>query len=179
MVSFLGLSFLLALLPPTFWIGSVAGADANQTDSTARCWSCVSKYKTWTDCQNVAESEPCNGTSVDPEAVSCLKSTIRVQRMNGDSRFHRIAGCAMNLSALQQQYLDNFELTFNQTGDINVTLVELVTCQGELCNVMDETALRMGPIKVVHLNVMNVSGAINRTPFIGLILTIVGILSIT
>lgn len=139
----------------------------------------MSKYKTWTDCQNVAESEPCNGTAVDAEAVSCLRSTIRVQRMDGDSRFHRIAGCAMNQTALQQLYLDNFELTFNQTGDINVTLVELSTCQGTLCNVMDENALRMGPTKVVNLVIMDKSGAISRTPFIGLILTIVGIISIT
>ncbi|XP_058825309.1 uncharacterized protein LOC131685529 [Topomyia yanbarensis] len=152
--------------------------ERNPNSTYLPCWSCVSKYKTWTDCQNSNEKEDCELMQGESEeSLACMKSTVNIRIRDGDSYFYRIAGCAMNESALQQAYMDQFEVTFNQTGETNVTLVEYSTCLGSLCNVMDEVALQRGPVRVVKLNVIDVnSGVLGSVPLIGLIVAVFGIL---
>ncbi|XP_055549220.1 uncharacterized protein LOC129732393 [Wyeomyia smithii] len=154
---------VLLLLLATIIPGGVLGQNENDTELesnqnvTYGCWNCISKYKTWVDCQNSNEKEYCETGDMNPDEVACMKSSVNIRITDGDSYFYRIAGCAMNESALQQAYLEQFEVTFNQTGDTNVTLVEFSTCRGSLCNVMDEEALLRGPVRVVKLNVIDVS----------------------
>ncbi|XP_053696287.1 uncharacterized protein LOC128743684 [Sabethes cyaneus] len=156
------LPLLLAINVPEGVLGQMEDSTelASNQNVTYACWSCISKYKTWVDCQNSNEKEYCEMNGMDPEEVECMRSSVNIRITDGDSYYYRLAGCALNESALQQAYLDQFEVMFNQTGETNVTLVEFGTCRGSLCNVMDEEALLRGPVRVVKLNVIDMnSGA--------------------
>ncbi|XP_058445972.1 uncharacterized protein LOC131427074 [Malaya genurostris] len=153
--------------------------ERNPNSTYLPCWSCVSKYKTWTDCQNSNEMEDCElAQGESKESMACMKSTVNIRITDGDSYFYRIAGCALNESALQQAYYDQFEVMFNQTGETNVTLVEFSTCQGMMCNVMDEEALKRGPVRVVKLNVIDVNSAVlsSGPSLVGLMVAVFGLL---
>lgn len=138
--------------------GSFAGAETegnsnNNNNSSMRCWSCVAKYRSWSDCQNLEEMQYCE----DPDVTTCMKSSIRIEgQLGGETRFHRLAGCGKNESALREAYFEFFEITFGESE--RVTLEEFSTCEGPLCNVMDEEALLRGKWRVVHGNVLTGAG---------------------
>ncbi|XP_065077267.1 uncharacterized protein LOC135700634 [Ochlerotatus camptorhynchus] len=119
----------------------------NNNNSSMRCWSCVAKFRTWADCQNLDEMEYCE----NPDVTSCMKSSIRIEGLLGrDTRYHRLAGCGLNKTALRDHYFEFFEITFGDSDA--VTLEEFTTCEGPLCNVMDEAALKHGKWRTVHGN---------------------------
>ncbi|XP_019545490.3 uncharacterized protein LOC109415967 [Aedes albopictus] len=126
----------------------------NNNNSTMRCWSCVARYRSWADCQNLDEMQYCE----DPDVTTCMKSSIRIEGLLGrETRYHRLAGCGQNETALRDAYFEFFEITFGDSE--RVTLEEFSTCDGPLCNVMDEEALQRGKWRVVNGNVVTAGAA--------------------
>ncbi|XP_062563292.1 uncharacterized protein LOC134226495 [Armigeres subalbatus] len=129
------------------------GNGDNHNNSSMRCWSCVAKHRSWSDCQNMDEIQYCE----NPDATTCMKSSIRIEGLLGrETRYHRLAGCGQNETALREAYFEFFEITFGESD--RVTLEEFTTCEGPLCNVMDEAALLRGKWRVVHGNVLMGAG---------------------
>ncbi|XP_055606853.1 uncharacterized protein LOC129754679 [Uranotaenia lowii] len=164
--------FAIVLAVPTISAQSEEQVDDAQTNNTLDCWSCIGRYRTWTDCQNLNEREPCD---VDPATgeVSCMLSQIQIVRPDGALRYHRLSGCALNETGLQTAFLNLFDVTFED--DNNVTLNRFEVCKGELCNVMDAEALKVGSRRVVQLNVIDVNGAFGRGPLVGLLVLAVAL----
>lgn len=143
-------------------------------NATIRCWYCVGRFRSWSDCQRVNEVDYC-----EPEQpgapVRCMTTSIVIQKANGDIKRHRLAGCALNETALQDLYMETFEVTFNETSAAgpNITLEEFNVCEGALCNVMDQEAFRRGSGRVVKL-AMPGSGAamVSAT----LLMTVLGVM---
>lgn len=142
-------------------------------NATIRCWYCVGRFRSWADCQRVNEVDYC-----EPEQpgapVRCMTSSVTIRKANGDVKYHRLAGCALNETALQDLYLETFEVTFNETSRAgpNITLEEFNVCEGALCNVMDQDAFRQGSGRVVKLHMPSgatVLGATVLTVLLGVI----------
>lgn len=143
-------------------------------NATIRCWYCIGRFRSWSDCQRVNEVDYC-----EPERpgapVRCMTSSIVIQKANGDVKRHRLAGCARNESALQDLYLETFEVTFNETSVAgpNITLEEFNVCEGALCNVMDQEAFRRGSGRVVKLHMPGSGAAMVSAT---LLMTVLGVI---
>uniref|UniRef100_A0A1Q3FLV7 Uncharacterized protein n=1 Tax=Culex tarsalis TaxID=7177 RepID=A0A1Q3FLV7_CULTA len=128
-------------------------ASVDAANATLRCWYCVGRFRSWADCQRVNEVDFCEPEQPGGQ-VRCMTSSIVIEKANGDRKFHRLAGCALNETALQDLYMETFEVSFNQTSAVgpNITLQEFNVCTGSLCNVMDQEAFQRGSGRVVKLN---------------------------
>lgn len=149
---------------------------ADAANATIRCWYCVGRFRTWTDCQRVNEVDYCAPDGAAGGQVRCMTTAVLIRKANGDTKRHRYAGCALNETALQELYEETFEVTFNQTSAAgpNITLEEYNVCSGPLCNVMDAEAYRRGSGRVVKLNMPPSSGATTAT--VSLVTALLGVI---
>uniref|UniRef100_A0A8D8DHC3 (northern house mosquito) hypothetical protein n=1 Tax=Culex pipiens TaxID=7175 RepID=A0A8D8DHC3_CULPI len=145
-------------------------------NATIRCWYCVGRFRSWADCQRVNEVDYCEPEQPGGE-VRCLTSSILIEKANGDRKWHRYAGCALNETALQDLYLETFEVSFNQTSAMgpNITLQEFNVCTGTLCNVMDQEAFRRGSGRVVKLTMPGAASLAGINPFVTVLTALLGV----